>query len=100
MVNFSNIKSKIPPFLQNKYLLTILFFVVWITVFDKNSVIDWMQNKAKINKLKAERQMIQEELKAIKNTIEQLNSNDSLEKIAREVFDFHREDEDVFVMVE
>jgi len=101
MVKLSKIKSKIPPFLRNKYVLTLLFFVVWITIFDKNSVIDWVQNKIQISRIKSEQQRYQELLNTTSDTIKQLETNDeSLEKFARERYGFHREDEDVFVVEE
>jgi cell division protein FtsB len=101
MVKWANIKSKIPPFLRNKYVLTLLFFVVWITIFDKNSVIDWIQNKMQISSIKSEQQRYRGMLNTTLNTIEQLkNSNDSLEKFARERYGFHKDDEDVFIVEE
>jgi cell division protein FtsB len=101
MVNLTKIKSKIPRFLRNKYVLTLLFFVIWITIFDKNSVIDWVQNKTKINKIKAEQQWYQEQLDTTLSNIKQLStSNDSLEKFAREKYRFHKDDEDVFIVEE
>jgi cell division protein FtsB len=101
MVNRTKIKSKIPPFLLNKYVLTGLFFVVWITLFDKSSVIDWVQNKMQISRIKAEQQKYRELLNTTENTIRQLqdnNNNDSLEKLAREKYGFHKDDEDVFIV--
>ena len=99
MVNRTQIKSKIPPWLQNKYVLTLLFFVVWITIFDKNSVIDWVQNKMQLSSIKAEQRKYREQLNTTLKTIEQLkNNNDSLEKFAREKYGFHKDDEDVFVV--
>ena len=101
MVNRTQIKSKIPPWLQNKYVLTLLFFVVWITIFDKSSVIDWVQNRMQLSSIKAEQRKYQEQLNTTLRTIEQLkNSNDSLEKFAREKYGFHKDDEDVFVVEE
>ena len=101
MVNRAKIKSKIPPWLRNKYVLSLLFFVVWITIFDKNSVIDWVQNKMQLSSIKAEQRKYREQLNTTLKTIEQLkNNNDSLEKFAREKYGFHKDDEDVFVVVE
>jgi len=99
MVNRAKIKSKIPTWLWNKYVFTLLFFVVWITIFDKNSVFDWVQNKMQLNSIKAEQRKYREQLNTTLKTIEQLrNSNDSLEKFAREKYGFHKDNEDVFVV--
>ena len=101
MVNRPKIISKIPHFLRNKYALTFLFFVVWVTIFDNHSVINWIQNRIQISNIKAEQRRYKEQLNATLNTIEQLKTNnDSLEKFAREKYGLHKEDEDVFIVVE
>ncbi|MBS1232219.1 MAG: hypothetical protein H6R35_1057, partial [Bacteroidetes bacterium] len=38
MIKFKFIE-KIPPFLRNKYLLTIIIFVVWLLLLDSNNLI-------------------------------------------------------------
>ena len=99
MVSKIKIISRIPPFLRNKYVLTLLFFVVWITIFDKNSLLDWINAKIKLKEITAEQQKYQQLLNATTTTIEDLkNNNDSLEKFARERYGFHKDDEDVFIV--
>jgi len=99
MVSKIKIISRIPPFLRNKYVLTLLFFVVWITIFDKNSLLDWINAKIKLKEITAEQQKYQQLLNATATTIEDLkNNNDSLEKFARERYGFHKDDEDVFIV--
>ena len=99
MVSKIKIISKIPRFLRNKYVLTLLFFVVWITIFDKNSLLDWINAKIRLREITAEQQKYQQLLNATATTIEDLkNNNDSLEKFARERYGFHKDDEDVFIV--
>ncbi len=99
MVTWHQIKSKIPGFLKNKYIITTLVFVLWITVFDKSNLIDWVNSRMEIRRMKAEKQYYQKQLKSTEQSLQQLRSNnDSLEKFAREHYGFHKLDEDVFVV--
>ena len=100
MLNSAKILSKTPRFLRNKYVLTLLFFVIWITIFDKSNVIDWVSAKIRLGRITAEQQKYRQLLNATLTTIEDLkNNNDSLEKFAREKYGFHKEDEEVFIVV-
>ncbi|MCL2098568.1 MAG: septum formation initiator family protein [Bacteroidales bacterium] len=99
MINWTKIKSKIPRFLRNKYVLTLLLFGVWITIFDNNSIISWVQNRMRLAKIETEQQNYRQLLNATSTAIEDLtNNNDSLEKFARENFGFHKDDEEVFIV--
>jgi len=101
MVSRTKITAKIPRFLRNKYVLTLLFFVVWITIFDKSSILDWVKNRMQLSKIKTEQQRYQQILNDTSTTIEDLkNNDDSLEKFARENYGFQKDDEDVFIVEE
>ena len=101
MVKWAQIKSKIPPSLRNKYVLTVLGFLLLITVFDENSLTDWLESGMKLRRMKQEKAYYEQRLKTTTNTLQELRiNNDSLEKIARERYGFHNPDEDVFVVVE
>jgi len=99
MVGWNKIKSKIPPLLRNKYVITLLVFLLWVTVFDKISLIDWVNSRMEVRRMKAERQYYQQQLKSTIEAVQQLRYNDeSLETFAREEYGFHKPNEDVFVV--
>jgi hypothetical protein len=101
MVIWKKIKSKIPPFLRNKYILTGLVFLLWIMVFDENSLVDWVEGGLELRRMKHEKAYYEQQLKTTTDILQELRfNNDSLEKFARERYGFHRSDEDVFVVVE
>ena len=101
MVKWEQIKSKIPPLLRNKYVLTLLGFLLLITVFDENSLIDWVESGMKLRQMKQEKAYYEQQLKTTTNILQELRTNDdSLGKFARERYGFHNPDEDVFVVVE
>jgi cell division protein FtsB len=101
MVTWAHIKAKIPPPLRNKYVLTVLAFLLWITVFDENSLVEWAKNGMKLRKMKSEKAYYEQQLKTTTDIMQELRTNnDSLEKFARERYGFHNSDEDVFVVLE
>jgi cell division protein FtsB len=101
MVKWEQIKSKIPPFLRNRYKLTILLFLLWITVFDEYSLINWVESKIELRRMEHEKAHYEQQLKTTTDILQELRfNNDSLEKFARERYGFHNSDEDVFVVVE
>jgi cell division protein FtsB len=101
MVNWAQIKSKIPPPLRNKYILTTSLFLLWVTLFDENSVINCVESKMELRRMKQEKAHYEQQLKITTDILQELRfNNDSLEKFARERYGFHNPDEDVFVVVE
>ena len=48
--------EKIPPVFRNKYLLTIIIFLVWILLLDSNNLIARYKDMRELHKLKADRE--------------------------------------------
>lgn len=91
----------IPPFLKNKYALTIAIFIIWISFFDQNKLVTQFQYRGELTKLKEEKAFYQEELIKIQADLNDLKSNpNTLEKFAREKYLMKKDDEELFVIVE
>jgi cell division protein DivIC len=87
-------------FLKNKYLLTTLFFIVWLGFFDKNDFFTQMEYKNKLHALELDRKYYKDEIKKNQNDMVELMTNPkNLEKFAREKYLMKRENEDVFVLL-
>jgi cell division protein FtsB len=94
-------KFKLPAFLKNRYAITAIVFLAWITFFDQNNLITQIQYRMELNQLEEEKTFYQEELKVIQSDLEELQSNPkSLEKFAREKYLMKKENEVLFVIVE
>lgn len=82
----------------NKYLITILAFVVWVAYFDHN---DWYTQKAREKELQDVDESISYlrseivRMRSVKEGIEQ--NEEVLEKFARENYHMKRPNEDVYV---
>jgi cell division protein DivIC len=87
--------------LRNKYLMAVLVFLVWLLIFDNNSLIDRVKYLNTLHEMKDEKQYY---LKRIDEDSKRLNElktdRDNLEKFAREEYFMKKENEDVFVIVE
>ena len=93
--------SKIPSYLKNKYSLTLIVFVVWLTFFDQNNLMLQFQNKLDLWELDDDKEYYLVEIQKTKSDLEELTSDmNSLERFAREKYLMKRDNEEVFVIVE
>jgi len=89
------------PFIYNRYTLTFLGFLVWLTFFDKHDFILQHTYRKKLNDLKHERDYYIEQIEKNKAEMQELFTNNrNLEKFAREKYYMKRDQEDVFVFVD
>lgn len=93
--------SRIPNYLKNKYALTGLVFIVWITFFDQNRLWTQLQYHIELNDLEEEAEFYRQEIKVIQADLKELQSNPrTLEKFAREKYLMKKDNEELFVIVE
>ena len=55
MIRFKII-DKIPAAFRNKYILTIIIFVIWLILFDSNNLISRYKELRELHKLKKDRE--------------------------------------------
>jgi cell division protein FtsB len=95
-----NIKDKVPPFLRNKYLLTIIIFVVWVTLLDSNNLIARYKEMRELHKLKIDREYYLKRVEEDKRKLHELKTdNKNLEKFAREQYRMKKPDEDLYIIL-
>ncbi|MCI5057088.1 MAG: septum formation initiator family protein [Flavobacteriales bacterium] len=87
--------------LINKYVLTVVFFIVWMTFFDQHNWIDQWKFKSELNRKIQDKEYYKEEIEKTKFEMEQiLNDPNNLEKFAREKYYMTKEGEVLFVITE
>lgn len=87
--------------LRNKYLIAVLAFVIWLLVFDRNSLVDRIRYLRTRQDLEDEKQYYIEKIEEDSRRLNELKTDrDNLEKFAREQYLMKRENEDVFVIVQ
>ncbi len=92
--------NRIPPFLKNFYVLSTLFFIVWLAFVDSNDLFLQSELSGKKAELEEARQFYQDKILEVKNDQAALNHNpDLLEKMAREKYLMKKPNEDLFIVV-
>jgi cell division protein DivIC len=92
--------DKIPPFLRNKYFLTITIFIVWIMLLDTNNLIERYRQMSEIRRLRHEKEYYEKKIEDEKRKLNELKTdNHNLEKFAREQYKMKRKDEDLYIVL-
>lgn len=85
--------------IQQKYTLSVTFFVVWMLFFDKNSMVFMYKQYNELKDLKQQEEFLKEEIAVmVKEKNDLFSNNDLLERYARENFYFKRDEEDVYII--
>ncbi|MFN8142800.1 MAG: septum formation initiator family protein [Bacteroidia bacterium] len=93
--------AKYIPYIRNKYTLTFLGFLIWLSFFDRNDFITTMSYRQKLSELKNEKEYYEEEILKNKAYLNDLQTNrENLEKFGREKYFMKRDNEDVFVILD
>ncbi len=101
MKTAKQILDKILPILKNKYVLSLLVFLIWLTFFDQNNLIDRVKQLNRNENLKKEKAFYIEKIKEDSTKLHQLKTNEeNLEEFAREQYYMKKKDEDIFIIVE
>ncbi len=86
---------------KNKYLLTLVFFAVWITFFDRNDLLTQYDRKSELQKLEQSKAYYEAEITSTKKELTDLQGDRNvLEKQAREKYFLKKPNEDVFIVVD
>ncbi|MDB5247415.1 MAG: cell division protein DivIC (FtsB), stabilizes FtsL against RasP cleavage [Segetibacter sp.] len=84
---------------RNKYLVSIIIFVVWVSFFDRNDLITQWDRKQELKKLEISTSFYENEIAKTKKDLTELNNNPAvMEKFAREKFYLKRPNEEIFVV--
>ena len=86
--------------LKNKYVITLIALVIWLTFFDKNDVFTQYELIQKCQKLNKDKEYYINEISNNRLNLEELRTNrKSLETFSREKYLMKKENEDVYVFV-
>lgn len=91
---------KIYRIASNKYLLSLVVFIVWVGFFDRNNLVSQFRLKQELNRLEKEKAYYLSETERDKQAIDDLmHKPDVIEKYAREKHLMKRENEDIFLII-
>ena len=107
--DFDNKVSSKPPeksggwgrlsFVKNKYLLSGIFFLVWMLFFNEKDLLSEFKRKDKLKELEKSESHLSEIIKETKHELGQLKTNaQTIEKYARERYLMKKDNEDLFII--
>ena len=99
-MNKSAFWVKLIYYAKNKYVLSVILFIVWISFFDTNNLVSRYKYKNDLQKLVEEKEYYLNEIERNMKDMNELESDpDNLEKFAREKYYMKKDDEEIFIIV-
>lgn len=93
--------QKLPSFLKNKYVLTVLAFFIWLLFFDNNDLLRQYERHQRLEKLKEQRGFYKERIGQTRAELKALTSDtNELVRFARERYLMKKANEDIYVIVD
>ncbi|MFT4525143.1 MAG: cell division protein FtsB [Granulosicoccus sp.] len=87
------------PIIRNKYVFTGVAFVLWVSFFDENSMIDQVRGTHKVSQLEESMEFYSKEIRKSQEDLNVLATNqERLERFAREKYLMKKDNEDIFVL--
>ena len=87
------------PIIRNKYVFTSVAFVLWLSFFDENRMIDQVRGTHKVSQLEESMEFYQNEIRNSREDLNVLATNQQrLERFAREKYLMKKDNEDIFVL--
>jgi cell division protein DivIC len=92
--------DKIPAIFRNKYILTILIFLIWLLLLDSNNLIARYKDMHELHRLKNDKEYYNKKIETDKRKLRELKTDDkNLEKFAREQYHMKKPDEDLYIVL-
>lgn len=85
-------------FIGNKYLLSLLFFAVWMLFLDNYSWLVHRRLDTEIDELETNKAYYQDEIARDMKSIKQLKDTNEVERYAREKYFMKRDSEDIYII--
>ncbi|HTO36451.1 MAG TPA: septum formation initiator family protein [Flavobacterium sp.] len=97
---FKNLKIKYPAlkYIGNRYILVLLFFLIWMLFLDNYSYLEHRVLNKEIKELETNKNYYKEEIKKDCLEIKQLKNTEYIEKYAREKYYMKKDNEDIYVI--
>lgn len=98
-INKMKFLTHIPSWIKNKYLLTGVFFAIWMAFFDPKDILSDLERRDKLNELQTSELHLKQQITDAKQELDLLKNNaQSIEKYAREKYLMKKDNEDLFIV--
>lgn len=93
----NRLKNIFKPF-KNIFLLVTIIFIVWMLFFDANSWLIHRELNKEIDALNVKKEFYESEINSDKKEIKILQTQEGVEKYAREKYNMKKENEDIYII--
>ncbi|MBQ7878481.1 MAG: septum formation initiator family protein [Bacteroidaceae bacterium] len=94
-----SIKEAFLWIIKHKYLFVTIAFIAIMVLFDENNMLKHIKNQREISRLKSEISAMQQEYADVQQRMQELHQDSGLmEKVAREKYGMHLDDEEIFII--
>ena len=93
--------QQIPNWITNRYFISVVVFLIWMSFFDTNSFLRQLQKKSQIYDMQNDIKYYTKEIKKDQEMIELLSQDSltpELEKLFREELFLSRNNEEIFII--
>ena len=100
MSNYKKMTDAYPilKILGNRYVIVIVFFIIWMLFLDNTSYMEHLVLNTQIQELEDNKKYYQDEIKKDQENIKLLKNPDQIEKYAREKYYMKRDSEDIYII--
>ena len=99
MKKIKDLYQKLPEPFRNKYLITIIVFLIWIFFIDTFDIITQIKMNNEFKNLKQQQEFYKNEIEKDSTKIYNFNNNpQEQERFARERFLMKKDNEDLFIV--
>ncbi len=92
-------KNKVIKALKNKYILTPVIFLVWMSFFNDIDLFFILKSKRELRGMEAEIAYLEKENELTREALNDISTNaETLEKFARETYFMKRPNEDIYIV--
>jgi cell division protein FtsB len=93
--------SPVYRLLTNRYILSALALLVWLSFFDRNDFLTTYSYRKKLDELRQEKAYYEKEVEKNRAYMERLETNpENLERFAREKYLMKKDNEEIFVVLD
>jgi cell division protein FtsB len=91
--------EQLRKWLSNKYIISSVLFIVWISFFDKFNIFQVYKKKQELNQLIERKLYYKNGIEKTKQALSNLRENSlNIEKIAREKYFMKKDNEDLYIL--
>ncbi|HEX9828359.1 MAG TPA: septum formation initiator family protein [Flavobacteriaceae bacterium] len=83
---------------KNIFVIILVVFAIWMLFFDANSFLIHRELNKEMDALEAEKEYYKNEIEKDKKAIQELSTDEGIEKLAREKYYMKKDNEEIYII--